>query len=574
MRPNSISKTWITLAAVVVFAGACSPKHADTGNNNQDAGVDVDAIIQLDAAQTDPDVDDDGDGFTENQGDCNDGQPTVYPGAPEICDDLLDNNCNGAADGQEPDVDGDGYGPCQGDCDDGDPDVSPAADEVVDGIDNNCDGIIDADIDGDGVTTADGDCDDNNADVYPGAPEICWDGIDNDCNGAIDDLEPDADGDGFGPCAGDCDDSDPNVHPNAPEVPGDGVDNNCDFLIDADIDGDGWTVANGDCDDNNWEVYPGAVENCTDGIDNNCNGLIDAADDADVDGDGQSVCGGDCDDLNPARREGYVEDPTDGVDNDCDGQIDNVVTCDCTGGINEAQAMDLCIPGITFQYGGGANTRGIGTSYGALVPQPPGAGTCRFFTIATGPAWSTTPQNGTAMGNTQNPVSVTGCMPCTGVDTPTGCCDNASDNDVAYVRMTFVVPLNVEGFSFDFIFLSSEYPEWINQGFNDTFYAVLASSALPNLQNISFDGNGSPLTVNNNFFEVPPGTVSIAGTGYEGTVGSSSGWLTTSSPLTPGETITLTFWIHDEGDEYWDSEVVIDNWQWVFTPLSGPVTIK
>jgi hypothetical protein len=39
------------------------------------------------------------DGVSGMQGtDCNDGDPTVYPGAPEICDDSRDNNCNGLAD--------------------------------------------------------------------------------------------------------------------------------------------------------------------------------------------------------------------------------------------------------------------------------------------------------------------------------------------------------------------------------------------------------------------------------------------------------------------------------------------
>ncbi len=53
-------------------------------------------------------TDDDGDGFSECEGDCNDGNPLIHPGAAEICDGL-DNNCDGsieATTGTDSDVDG------------------------------------------------------------------------------------------------------------------------------------------------------------------------------------------------------------------------------------------------------------------------------------------------------------------------------------------------------------------------------------------------------------------------------------------------------------------------------------
>jgi hypothetical protein len=58
-------------------------------------------------------VDDDGDGFSEDQGDCNDGDPNINPGADEVCDDGIDNNCDGDIDeGCDQAADGGGGGGC------------------------------------------------------------------------------------------------------------------------------------------------------------------------------------------------------------------------------------------------------------------------------------------------------------------------------------------------------------------------------------------------------------------------------------------------------------------------------
>jgi subtilisin-like proprotein convertase family protein/regulation of enolase protein 1 (concanavalin A-like superfamily) len=81
------------------------------------------------------------DNFTIAQGDCDDFNPNVYPGATEICDGA-DNNCNSMTD-EGFDMDNDGFRTCDGDCDDNNPNVYPGATEVCNGIDDNCDGQTD-----------------------------------------------------------------------------------------------------------------------------------------------------------------------------------------------------------------------------------------------------------------------------------------------------------------------------------------------------------------------------------------------------------------------------------------------
>jgi hypothetical protein len=279
-------------------------------------------------------LDNDNDGFSQDEGDCDDADPLRNPAALETCNGI-DDNCNdvtdedGAFDAFEffLDFDGDGYGvpntaetpsvyTCeqptgyvdnQIDCNDSEPASYPGRDEICDFIDNDCDGAADEGTAVDAITWYEDndeddygspyaafvscpvdtqgngpagyvanneDCNDQRIDINPGAPEVCDGQTDEDCDTLIDDQDPDATG-------------------------------KTTFYYDA--DGDGWgredvsiescveqplfVEASPDCDDDNRFVNPDYNEICGNLVDDDCDTVIDNGTDdiqwyTDGDGDG------------------------------------------------------------------------------------------------------------------------------------------------------------------------------------------------------------------------------------------------------------------------------------------------
>ncbi len=79
-------------------------------------------------------------GHVADATDCNDDDPTVHPNRPEIWYDGVDQDC----DGNDDDRDLDGF-PVDEDCNDLEPSAFPGGTEIEDGIDQDCDGVVDED---------------------------------------------------------------------------------------------------------------------------------------------------------------------------------------------------------------------------------------------------------------------------------------------------------------------------------------------------------------------------------------------------------------------------------------------
>jgi prepilin-type N-terminal cleavage/methylation domain-containing protein len=112
---------------------------------DRETGTEI--VLSIDGTTTatvddlDDGVDNDGDGYTGTQGDCDDANPIVHPGAGEILDNGVDDDCNSTTpdSSQDIDSDGDGFAGNQGDCDDTNPNVNPGMAEIPNnGVDDDC----------------------------------------------------------------------------------------------------------------------------------------------------------------------------------------------------------------------------------------------------------------------------------------------------------------------------------------------------------------------------------------------------------------------------------------------------
>lgn len=330
--------------------------------------------------------------------------------------------------------------------------------------------------------------------------------------------------------------------------------------------------------------------------------------------------------------------PGNGCDDDGDGQIDNAPACDTglalTGEAEDfAKAIGICTKASANGYGlvSAKFTRGYGRNdapkaeqhgilpkFGDVIKPREGAS---LGVLSTGYAREydgngTEPFGGeTRSGNTYkqhgkdwygygqagNGKPGNGSVPPGFPKPAAGCQQDRTVNDVISLKLELKAPANASGIKFDFNFYSGEWPAYICSAFNDGFLAFLSAQGFNGGKpdNMSFDKDDNPVSVNNGFFDrctpsvqtgcapgskkststCPGGAAELAGTGfgasgkwcsiYDGgasttsTNGGATGWLTSQAPVQGGETFTLELMIWDTGDAVLDSSVLVDNFTWV-----------
>jgi len=437
----------------------------------------------------------------------------------------------------------------------------------------------------------------------PGSQVACFDGPAENQNKGIckDGLQTcNAQGTAYGACMG-------QVLPGPIDICANKLDDNCDGVVDEDpdLDKDGWTVCGGDCCDqvgpnclNPEIVNPGAFDLVGNMVDDDCSGGVDNV----VPACDNALATNSADPLDYARA----------IDL-CQFTIENPPLKDKKWGVISGA--------FTRSNGAGvpnASARSIRDGFGSAIPPKANKS---LAALSTGNAADLTDKNpnyaafqgGTDLGsdaavpadwlaaNNNNFPNVVGCPEPQGGNT---------GRDTILFKLRIRVPTNAQSFSTKIYFFSSEYPEWVCSPYNDFFLTLVDSTGVgnPGDKNIAVykDAKNALFPVGVNLVKTANGLFTqckngatgcgggavagnyngcvgnneLVGTGFDllnpapkflgdpgycGTnnqVGGGTGWLKMSGNVKPGETMEIRFVTWDTGDEWYDSVVLLDDFQW------------
>ena len=340
------------------------------------------------------------------------------------------------------------------------------------------------------------------------------------------------------------------------------------------------------------EVWPVAekpeISNCGDGLDNDCNGIAD--DGIDIDGDGHGRCSDCCeteeecaDPLNAWNIEYDACDKSEASLYKCDGALaeTSILPEDYAKAIgicNGLVSATILAPDGSTQVHSGSNK--ILTKLGTNIEPTSGK-----YMLALGTGKVGNPFEGYNAGTSSqapsdwveaNGGSFTIPYVCSSYSIST-----TNVHDAVMLELKIKVPEYKKSFSFDFFFLTHDFPDRVCDTKHDIFVSLLDSECNessecttknPNDKNLAVFGD---YLVNVNLtktiymthciqgtgaYSNCQGASLLAGTGFDSYAG--TGWLTIKGNVVDLETITLRLAIWDSVDLTSDSLVLIDNFKW------------
>lgn len=154
--------------------------------------------------------------------------------------------------------------------------------------------------------------------------------------------------------------------------------------------------------------------------------------------------------------------------------------------------------------------------------------------------------------------------------------------DSTFLRLQMDIPAGVNRMTFDYNFLSTEWPEYVQSSFNDSFSVVITDRngtrpAIPavNVDNSAFQPAADTLIGDNEALQFRIyvddtfgiDTVNLTGANVDAGI---TGYQRVDIPIADDGTLTLDFEIHDVGDGLLDSAVVLDNISFATVELVDP----
>lgn len=142
----------------------------------------------------------------------------------------------------------------------------------------------------------------------------------------------------------------------------------------------------------------------------------------------------------------------------------------------------------------------------------------------------------------------------------------ANPNDKLWFSFKTQVPKGTNGYVFNFVYCSAEYPMYIDYKYNDMVVAWQISEAYTgNVTFVKYMDQELPLTVtslapyllSDGFIGNEP---QLKGTGFE-TRGCTE-WFSAKGGVTPGEQLTFGVLAADMGDSILATMAILDNWRW------------